>query len=73
MVDDILQKPKPLKYNQFFDINYIKPYKPYILTAPTINPESREGKREWVQRLDGMKNIYFKPARFKQELSERMG
>jgi hypothetical protein len=49
--------------------NYIKPYKPYILTAPTINPESREGKREWVQRLDGMKNIYFKPAKFKSDFS----
>jgi 5'(3')-deoxyribonucleotidase len=49
--------------------NYIKQYTPYILTAPTYNPESKQGKREWVQRLDGMKNIYFKPARFKQELS----
>jgi 5'(3')-deoxyribonucleotidase len=49
--------------------NYIKPYKPYILTAPTLNPESKEGKREWVQRLDGMKNIYFKPAKFKSDFS----
>ena len=49
--------------------NYIKPYKPYVLTAPSIDPGSKQGKREWVQRLDGMKNIYFKPARFKHELS----
>ena len=49
--------------------NYIKPYNPYILTAPTYNPESREGKRDWVQRLDGMKNIYFRPAKFKSDLS----
>jgi 5'(3')-deoxyribonucleotidase len=49
--------------------SYIKSYKPYILTAPSSNPRSKQGKREWAQRLDGMKNIYFKPARFKQELS----
>jgi len=49
--------------------NYIKPYRPYILTAPTLNPESREGKRDWVQRLDGMKNIYFRPAKFKSDFS----
>jgi phosphoglycolate phosphatase-like HAD superfamily hydrolase len=49
--------------------DYIKQYKPYILTAPSLDPGSKQGKREWVQRLDGMKNIYFKPARFKQELS----
>ncbi len=49
--------------------NYIKPYKPYILTAPTLNPESKEGKREWVQRLDGMKNIYFRNAKFKSDFS----
>jgi 5'(3')-deoxyribonucleotidase len=49
--------------------NYIKPYNPYILTAPTYNPESREGKRDWVQRLDGMKNIYFRPAKFKSDFS----
>jgi 5'(3')-deoxyribonucleotidase len=49
--------------------NFIKPYTPYILTAPTFNPESREGKRDWVQRLDGMKNIYFKPAKSKSDFS----
>jgi FMN phosphatase YigB (HAD superfamily) len=49
--------------------NFIKQYKPYILTAPTYNPESREGKRDWVQRLDGMKNIYFRPAKSKSDFS----
>jgi hypothetical protein len=49
--------------------DYIKPYSPYILTAPSMDPGSKQGKNEWVQRLDGMKKIYFKPARFKQELS----
>jgi 5'(3')-deoxyribonucleotidase len=49
--------------------NSIKPYKPYVLTAPTYNPESKEGKREWIQRLDGMKNIYFRPAKFKSDFS----
>ena len=26
--------------------HYIKPYNPYILTSPSLNPESREGKRD---------------------------
>jgi len=51
--------------------NYIKQYNPYILTAPSMDPGSKQGKREWVQRLDNMKKIYFKPARFKQELSAK--
>ncbi len=34
--------------------NYIKSYNPYILTSPSLNPESREGKRDWVTRLDNM-------------------
>ena len=49
--------------------NYIKPYNPYILTAPSLNPESRQGKRDWVTRLDGMKNIYFRKAADKADLS----
>jgi hypothetical protein len=47
--------------------NYIKPYTPYILTAPSLDPGSKQGKKEWVERLDGMKKIYFKPAKFKAE------
>lgn len=49
--------------------NYIKKYTPYILTAPSLNPESREAKSDWVTRLDGMKKIYFKPAKFKSDFS----
>ena len=49
--------------------NYIKQYNPYILTAPSLDPESREAKRDWVQRLSGMKNIYFRPAKFKSDFS----
>jgi hypothetical protein len=49
--------------------DYIKPYTPYILTAPSLNPGSKQGKREWVQRLDGMKNIYFRKALSKPEFS----
>jgi 5'(3')-deoxyribonucleotidase len=49
--------------------SYIKKYNPYILTAPSLNPESREAKSDWVQRLDGMKKIYFKPAKFKSDFS----
>ena len=31
----------------------IKPYNPFILTAPTRNPESKEGKTYWVQNNIG--------------------
>ena len=47
--------------------NYIKQYNPYVLTAPSRDPQSREGKRAWAERLDNMKNIYFKAAAFKSE------
>jgi 5'(3')-deoxyribonucleotidase len=47
--------------------NYIKQYNPYVLTAPSRDPQSREGKHAWVERLDNMKNIYFKAAAFKSE------
>jgi 5'(3')-deoxyribonucleotidase len=49
--------------------NYIKPYNPYVLTAPSRDPGSKQGKKEWVERLSGMKKLYFKPAKFKQEFS----
>jgi 5'(3')-deoxyribonucleotidase len=49
--------------------NYIKGYNPYILTAPSRDPGSKQGKREWVERLDDMKKLYFKPAAFKSEYS----
>ena len=51
--------------------NYIKGYNPYILTAPSRDPGSKQGKREWVERLDGMKKLYFKPAPSKSEYAER--
>jgi hypothetical protein len=45
--------------------NYIKPYTPYILTAPSrfypdeqLSSEKNQGKTEWVARLDGMKKLY---------------
>ena len=47
--------------------NYIKGYNPYILTAPSRDPGSRQGKNEWAARLDGMKKLYFKPAYAKAE------
>jgi 5'(3')-deoxyribonucleotidase len=46
--------------------NYIKPYSPYILTAPSLDPGSKQGKREWVAReVPGAKNIYFRKAELK--------
>jgi 5'(3')-deoxyribonucleotidase len=51
--------------------NYIKGYNPYILTAPSRDPGSRQGKTEWATRLDGMKKLYFKPAKFKSEYSDK--
>lgn len=50
--------------------DYIKEYTPYILTAPSRNPESKVAKKEWVSKeLPEAKNIYFKPANFKSEFS----
>ena len=51
--------------------NYIKSYNPYVLTAPSRDPGSKLGKKEWVQRLDNMKNIYFRSAAFKSDFSGR--
>jgi hypothetical protein len=51
--------------------NYIKGYNPYILTAPSMDPGSKQGKTEWVERLDGMKKLYFKPAKYKAEYSQK--
>ena len=50
--------------------NYIKPYSPYILTAPSRDPGSKQGKREWFEKeLQGAKNIYFRSASYKPEFS----
>ena len=50
--------------------NYIKGYKPYVLTAPSLDPGSRQGKREWVEKeLPEAKNVYFRKASFKPEFS----
>lgn len=51
--------------------NYIEKYNPYILTAPSRDPESKQGKKDWVQRLDNMKNIYFRPASSKSSFSRK--
>ena len=58
--------------------DYISPYNPYVLTAPSVNfdipfeerykldnNESMQGKTEWVQRLSNMKKIYFASAKNK--------
>ena len=50
--------------------NYIKGYKPYILTAPSLDPGSKQGKREWVEReLPEAKNVYFRKAQSKPDFS----
>lgn len=52
--------------------DYIKKYTPYILTAPTFNPESKEGKMLWVTtNLDNVKKLYFKSAATKAEYSRK--
>jgi hypothetical protein len=51
--------------------DYIKSYNPYVLTAPSRDPGSKLGKKEWVQRLDNMKNIYFRAAQNKSDFSGR--
>jgi hypothetical protein len=50
--------------------NYISPYKPYVLTAPSLDPGSKIAKREWVEReLPEAKNVYFRKAQLKPEFS----
>jgi hypothetical protein len=50
--------------------NYISPYKPYILTAPSLDPGSKIAKREWVEReLPEAKNVYFRRAQLKPNFS----
>ena len=52
--------------------DYIKKYNPFILTAPTFNPESKEGKRVWVTKhLDNVRKLYFKSASTKAEYSRK--
>ena len=51
--------------------SYIKPYNPYILTAPSRDNQSKEGKKMWVnQHLTGFKDIIFKFAEYKSDLSK---
>jgi hypothetical protein len=79
LLDKSLKEKKLTEYDYWINLpwmpdgkelwNYIKPYSPYILTAPSLNPESRVAKREWVERLDGMKNIYFRKASLKPNFS----
>jgi hypothetical protein len=62
--------------------DYISPYNPYVLTAPSVNfdipfeeryklenNESMQGKTEWVQRLPNMRKIYFRSAQRKADFA----
>ena len=52
--------------------NYIKDYNPFILTAPTRNPESKEGKTYWVQNNIGpVKKLIFAYSFKKPEYSKK--
>ena len=52
--------------------NYIKKYNPFILTAPTRNPESKEGKTQWVQNNIGpVKKLIFAYSFKKPEYSKK--
>jgi len=51
--------------------SYIKPYNPYVLTAPSRDDQSKEGKTMWVnQHLTNFKQIIFKFAKYKSDLSK---
>lgn len=51
--------------------NYIKPYNPYILTAPSRNPESKEGKLKWVQdKIGSVRKVIFSPSYKKKEYAK---
>jgi hypothetical protein len=50
--------------------SYIKQFNPKLLTAPSMDPSSKEGKLQWVNKyIPGIKTI-FKQAKFKQDLAE---
>ena len=50
--------------------NHIKGYNPYILTAPSLDPGSKQGKRGWVEKeLPEAKNVYFRKAQSKPDFS----
>ena len=50
--------------------DYIKQYNPKLLTAPSMDPSSREGKLQWIEKnIPGTKAI-FKQAKYKQDLAE---
>ena len=64
--------------------DYIKQYKPNILSAPAINRdisyperfkithnESMQGKTKWCERLDGLNKTYFTSAKFKPDLARK--
>lgn len=49
--------------------DYIKKYNPILLTAPSYEDSSKEGKTLWVQEHLGDYQIEFKPAKQKYEFS----
>jgi hypothetical protein len=49
--------------------DYIKQFNPKLLTAPSMDPSSKEGKLQWIEKnIPGTKAI-FKQAKYKQELA----
>ena len=50
---------------------YIKRYRPYILTTPSMDPSSRVGKEAWCKMHinSQYKKLYFKPAKFKSDFA----
>jgi len=50
---------------------YIKKYKPYILTAPSMDPSSRVGKEAWCKMHinNQYKKLYFKAAKYKSDFA----
>ena len=52
--------------------DYIKKYKPYILTAPSLDSSSRVGKEAWCKmHINGQyKKLYFKAARYKSDFAD---
>ena len=51
--------------------SYIKKYKPYILTAPSMDPSSRVGKEAWCKMHinSQYKKLYFKAAKYKSDFA----
>ncbi len=49
----------------------IKKYKPTLLSAPSADPSSIEGKKQWINKHLGYQKAIFVPAKMKQKYADQ--